>query len=70
VPLARARYGLPRDVRGYWKESTDPQHPHVGFEADISLPPGLHGRHWLGLRLHGRDGGSEDWGGRSVFVRE
>jgi hypothetical protein len=38
VPLARARYGLPRDVRGYWKESTDPQHPHVGFEADISLP--------------------------------
>ncbi|WP_410594546.1 hypothetical protein, partial [Bacillus sp. SIMBA_074] len=49
------------DVRSYWRISTDPQHPHVGFEATLDLgglPPG---RHWLGLRLHGNDGSVEDW---------
>lgn len=61
-PVATARYGLPRpDVAGYWKISRDPQHPNVAFRAEVdagALPPG---RHWLGLRLHGRDGSVEDW---------
>ncbi|PPT53526.1 hypothetical protein XarbCFBP8150_21615, partial [Xanthomonas arboricola] len=42
--------------RPYWKISTDPQHPNVGFNATFdthALPPGTH---WLGLRLHGHDG--------------
>lgn len=70
VPLVPARYGLLHDVRGYWKASTDPQHPHVGFEADIVLPAGLHGRHWLGLRLHGRDGSVEPWREQSIVVED
>nr|CEH58728.1 conserved membrane hypothetical protein [Xanthomonas citri pv. citri]CEH91678.1 conserved membrane hypothetical protein [Xanthomonas citri pv. citri] len=60
-PIAQATYGTPLDVRPYWKISTDPQHPNVGFTATLdthALPPGTH---WLGLRLHGRDGSVEDW---------
>jgi 4-amino-4-deoxy-L-arabinose transferase-like glycosyltransferase len=60
--VATADYGLPRpDVAGYWKISSDPQHPNVAFRARVdatTLPPG---RYWLGLRLHGRDGSIEDW---------
>ena len=60
--VAEADYGraMP-NVAAYWRVSTDPAHPRVGFDARIDasgLPPG---RHWLGLRLHGRDGGIEDW---------
>jgi len=58
---ARADYGLENDVTGFWKISTDPHHPRVGFRARLdvrALPPG---RHWLGLRLHGTDGSVEDW---------
>ncbi len=61
-PVATARYGVPAPgVAVYWKISSDPNHPAVGFEAKVdatALPPG---RHWLGLRLHGRDGSVEDW---------
>ena len=72
---ARARYGLARpDVAGYWRAqreggSTDPQHPNVGFRAELdlgALPPGPHR---LGLRLHGRDGSVEDWPERIVVLR-
>ncbi len=61
-PVARARYGLPQpQVAQYWKISNDPNHPDVGFEADVdtsALAPGLH---WLGLRLTGLDGTVMDW---------
>ncbi|ALR04147.1 glycosyltransferase family 39 protein [Xylella fastidiosa] len=59
--VVKADYGLLRDVRDYWRISTDPNHPGVGFRAQVNfhrLPPG---RHWLGLRLYGSDGSVEDW---------
>ena len=60
--VAEAAYGLPSPgVARYWKISTDPGHPDVGFSARVALPPGSEGTHWLGLRLHGRDGSVEDW---------
>ena len=52
-------------VRGrpaFWQISTDPQHPDVGFRADDRLPAtSRRVAHWLGLRLHGRDGSVETW---------
>ena len=51
-------------LQQYWKISTDPQHPRVGFSAAVDLRGvrGIEaGQHWLGLRLHGRDGSVEDW---------
>ncbi|HHW4682585.1 MAG TPA: ArnT family glycosyltransferase [Xylella sp.] len=59
--VAQADYGLLRDVRDYWRISIDPRHPHVGFRAQINSRMWSRGRHWLGLRLHGRDGSVEDW---------
>ncbi len=61
-PLATAHYGLPAPgVAAYWKISTDPNHPAVGFEAKVEAAALPRGMHWLGLRLHGRDGSVEDW---------
>ena len=57
-----ARYGLRETgVRAYWAISNDPQHPNVGFDAMIDTRGLSPGRHWLGLRLVGRDGSVEDW---------
>lgn len=68
---ATAEYGIPRpDIAAYWQISTDPQHPKVAFRAEVdasALPPG---RHWLGLRLHGRDGSVEDWWEQPVEVEQ
>jgi len=62
APAAEARYGAPMPgVAQYWRISSDPQHPRVGFTADIDASGLAAGRHWLGLRLHGRDGSVEDW---------
>ncbi len=59
--LAVADYGAPMPgVAGYWKISTDPAHPNVGFRAQVDASAFAAGRHWLGLRLHGRDGSVED----------
>ncbi|KEZ96177.1 membrane protein, partial [Xanthomonas vasicola pv. vasculorum NCPPB 895] len=69
-PVAQATYGNPLDVRPYWKISTDPQHPNVGFTATLdthALPPGMH---WLGLRLHGHDGSVEDWWEQPLTVEK
>lgn len=73
--VAQAEYGaeLP-GVRDYWKladgqRSNDPQHPKVGFRAQVSLDAEAPGRHWLGLRLHGRDGSIEDWAEQPIEVR-
>jgi len=61
-PVARARYGLSSPgVAAYWKISTDPNHPRVGFQAQVDASAYAAGRHWLGLRLYGRDGSVEDW---------
>lgn len=61
-PAAEARYGLPSPgTAAYWKISTDPNHPDVGFSANLDTSGLAPGRHWLGLRLHGRDGSVEDW---------
>lgn len=56
-------------VAAYWKISTDPSHPHVGLGGRIDLGNVAQGRHWLGLRLHGRDGSVEDWAEQPVYVR-
>lgn len=68
--VARARYGLDAPgVRRYWSLSNDPQHPRVGFDAHVDLRKASPGRHWLGLRLHGRDGSVEDWSEQPLDVR-
>lgn len=60
--VAEADYGIPSPgVAHFWQISTDPGHPRVGFLAQVRLPPDSRGTHWLGLRLHGRDGSVEDW---------
>lgn len=71
--VAEADYG--RDYPGLqsaWKGSNDPQHPRVGFTAQVdlrNLPGVAPGRHWLGLRLHGLDGSVEDWPEQPIEVR-
>ncbi|WP_282275008.1 glycosyltransferase family 39 protein [Stenotrophomonas sp. PS02297] len=59
--VAVADYGADYDVTGYWKVSTDPYHPKVGFNAHLDGAALAPGRHWLGLRLRGRDGSVEEW---------
>ena len=62
--VASAQYGRPYEgLQRDWPETNDPQHPNVGFTVHVDLRAnGVHaGRHWLGLRLHGRDGSVEDW---------
>ena len=71
VPVAEAEYGLDAPhVAGYWRVSTDPNHPGVGFSAEVGLGDEVApGRHWLGLRLHGTDGSVETWSEQPVLVR-
>ena len=65
--VAQAEYGLRSPgTAAYWKISTDPQHPRVGFRARIDASSFAPGRHWLGLRLHGRDGSNEEWSQQAV----
>ena len=59
--VAMADYGSDYDVAGFWKISTDPNHPKAGFSARLDVATLAPGRHWLGLRLHGADGSVEDW---------
>jgi len=67
---AEADYGRPMpNVAAYWRVSTDPAHPRVGFDARIDATGLAPGRHWLGLRLHGRDGSVEDWPEQPVRLR-
>ena len=53
--------GAEPKVAQFWKISSDPQQPNVGFRGSIDLSSLAPGRHWLGLRIHGRDGSVEDW---------
>ncbi|MBJ6979587.1 MULTISPECIES: glycosyltransferase family 39 protein [unclassified Luteimonas] len=67
--VAEADYGIPSPgVAHFWKISTDPGHPRVGFSAEVELPADSGGTHWLGLRLHGRDGSVEDWSEQRIEV--
>jgi 4-amino-4-deoxy-L-arabinose transferase-like glycosyltransferase len=67
--VAQARYGLADPgVADYWRISTDPQHPKVGFEAMVPASDLPAGPHWLGLLLHGRDGSVEEWSAQRVWV--
>ena len=60
VVVAEARYGLEfPHVEKYWKTSSDPRHPDVGFQASIPINGGQAGRRWLGLVTHGFDGSIE-----------
>lgn len=62
VTATEAVYGLASPhVAPFWRVSTDPNHPNVGFKAAIDATRFANGRHWLGLRLHGRDGSVEVW---------
>jgi len=67
--LATADYGQPMPhVAGYWRISTDPTHPNVGFRAQVDAGPLRPGRHWLGLVLYGRDGSVEPWPEQPIRV--
>jgi hypothetical protein len=68
--VARAAYGhaMPH-VAAYWKVSTDPRQPDVGFRATFDTAGVAPGMHWLGLRLHGADGSVEDWPQQRLVVR-
>lgn len=69
--VAQAEYGLDSPgTADYWRVSTDPNHPKVGWRAQVDLgdhvPAGTIA--WLGLRLHGSDGSIEDWPEQPVRV--
>lgn len=69
-PAATADYGVAMpNVAGYWRDSSDPNHPRVGFRARVAIAGLEPGVHWLGLRLHGADGAVEDWPEQRVDVR-
>ena len=69
--VAEAEYGLERPhVAEYWRTSSDPRHPGVGFRANVRVDDGQDGRRWLGLRIHGRDGSVERWAEQPVLVGE
>lgn len=67
--IAVADYGLASPgTATFWKISTDPQHPYVGFGARVRVGDATPGVHWLGLRLVGRDGSVESWPEQPVRI--
>ena len=67
--VAEADYGAESPgVAHYWRISTDPQHPRVGFSASVDAAAIEAGSHWLGLRLHGNDGSVEDWSEQPIRI--
>lgn len=67
--IAVADYGSAEPkVAGFWRISSDPQQPNVGFNKTVDLTGVPAGRHWLGLVIHGRDGSSEAWPEQPVRV--
>jgi 4-amino-4-deoxy-L-arabinose transferase-like glycosyltransferase len=67
--VAVADYGLSSPgTAAYWKISTDPHHPYVGFSAHVRVGGIAPGVHWLGLRLTGRDGSVEPWPEQPVRI--
>jgi hypothetical protein len=71
VVVANAEVGLPMPgVRDYWKISTDPNQPRVGWRADFDTAGLAPGKHWLGLRLHASDGRVERAPEQAFFVAQ
>ena len=69
-PIAMADYGQEEPgAAEFWRISTDPNHPRVGFTAQVDVGAVPAGRYWLGLRLHGSDGSVEDWPEQPVDIR-
>ena len=67
--VGTADYGRPSPgTAAYWKFSNDPNHPAVGFRAQVDASSTSPGRHWLGLRLHGADGSVEDWPEQPIVI--
>lgn len=67
--MAQAQYGLASPgTADFWRISTDPDHPNVGFRARVDASRFGNGRHWLGLRLHGRDGSVETWREQPLMI--
>lgn len=59
-PVVEAALGLPRpDVVDFWRGSTDPAQPDLGFRAELPAGALTPGRHRLALRVHGGDGSVE-----------
>ncbi|MGV8931003.1 MAG: ArnT family glycosyltransferase [Luteimonas sp.] len=68
--VGKAQYGLPSPgTAAFWKISNDPGHPNVGFRAHVDVGNLAPGRHWLGLRLHGRDDSVEDWSEQPLTIQ-
>ncbi len=67
-PVGDAVYGRARDITAAWKISTDPQHPHVAFDATFDTRQLAPGKHWLGMTLYGNDGSVEQWQEQSFIV--
>ncbi len=67
--VARARYGSEMPlVAAFWNISNDPQQPRVGFSASVDAGAFAPGRHWLGLRIRGRDGSLETWREQPIAI--
>ncbi|MET4573638.1 4-amino-4-deoxy-L-arabinose transferase-like glycosyltransferase [Stenotrophomonas rhizophila] len=67
-PVGDAVYGRARNITAAWKISTDPQHPHVAFDATLDTRQLAPGKHWLGMTLYGNDGSVEQWQEQSFIV--
>ncbi len=68
--VAVADYGVPTPgVHAQWPFSTDPNHPDVGFTADLDLSSLAPGRYRIALRLTGRDGSVREFPEESLVVR-
>ncbi|MFC4727050.1 ArnT family glycosyltransferase [Coralloluteibacterium thermophilus] len=68
-PVAEAAYGAAAPhVAEFWRTSSDPAHPDVGFAGEVDVGERPDGAYRLGVRLHGRDGSSEDWPEQVVVV--
>ena len=69
--VAQAEYGrVYPGAAMFWKASNDPNHPRVGFDAQVNAGTIAPGRHWLGLRLHGSDGAVEEWSEQPVTITD
>jgi hypothetical protein len=60
--VGELEYGLRYDgLDRFWTGLSDPGMPDLRFAGRIDAQGVAPGRHWLGLRLHGRDGSVEAW---------
>ena len=72
TPVAEATMGRHDGwVAEFYKgRSRDPDHPNVGFRAEVDASGFAPGRHWLGMRLRGKDGSRQEWAERAIEIRQ